>query len=135
MTTDTSNLPKIEPIHEKGKKQKHKYIFPNFLAKSMAKVNEKTQYESSMMSMFFILLGILFTSLYLIIFQESFNLWMKIMTGVNGFFAFVFISSYLVTTYQQYVVYMNAIQSFSQEEPKRKTIFSKIKNFFMMEVE
>lgn len=116
------NLPTIAPVFEENeKKQRHKYLFPNIMAKAMAKVDERTQYESSMMSMFLILIGLLMMGVYYIFFVDT-TLLFKIMIGLNSFFAFIFISSQLTTTYQQYVTYMNAIESFGMEKPIKKKL-------------
>ena len=86
-----------------------KYIFPNFLAKAMAKVDMRTQYEAGMMSMSLILSGIVLSLVYMFIYVEV-QWWYKIVLIINGLAGFVFISSFIVTTYQQYVSYMDAIE-------------------------
>lgn len=88
---------------------KHKYIFPNFLAEVMNRVDQRTQFEATMLSMTFILLGIIVSAIYTIFFTE-FELFWKINVGANAFFAFIFLSSSLITTYQQYTTYMEAIE-------------------------
>lgn len=84
-----------------------KYVFPNFLAKAMSKVDMRTQYEASMLSMSFILIGLIITVIYFVVYF-SFPVWYKIVLAINGFAGFIFISSFLVTTYQQYRTYMIA---------------------------
>ena len=93
---------------KKKVKEKHKYIFPNFLAKAMSKVDMRTQYEASMLSMAFILVGLILTISYFVIYF-SFPIWYKIVLAINGVAGFVFISSFLVTAYQQYKTYMIAL--------------------------
>lgn len=85
-----------------------KYIFPNFLAKAMSKVDMRVQYEASMMSMSLILIGIILSAIYVFIYVNV-PLWYEIVIIVNALAAFVFISSFIVTTYQQYLSYMEII--------------------------
>ena len=84
-----------------------RYIFPNFMAEMMSKVDTRVQFEASLMSMLFILIGMLVMAVYMIFFTE-FTLFMKIMVGVNSVAGFIFLWSYLVTTYQQYTSYLEA---------------------------
>ena len=88
--------------------QTPKYIFPNLLAKAMAKVDLRTQYEASMLSMTFIMVGLVVSVVYFIIYLD-FALWYKIILGINGLAGVIFMSSYLITTYQQYKSYMEII--------------------------
>lgn len=90
------------------KAQKHKYIFPNFLAEIMSKVDMRTQYEASMLSMSFICIGLVVSVIY-VFFYTSFAMWYKIFLIVNGIAGLIFLSSFIVTTYQQYLTYMDAI--------------------------
>lgn len=77
------------------------YIFPNLLADLMSKVSQRTQMESELLSLTFILFGLIITGVY-IIFFVNISLFMKIMTGINVGAGFVFLSSRLVTSFQQY---------------------------------
>lgn len=90
------------------KKQKHKYIFPNVMATAMAKVDLRTQYEASMMSMSLILVGIVMTGIYMMFYIDV-AWWYKIFLGVNALGGLVFLSSMLVTTYQQFISYMEVV--------------------------
>jgi hypothetical protein len=83
------------------------YIFPKKVANSMAKISQRTQYEASMMSMVFILLGLKFITIYMLF--MDFGIWFKVGMVVNGVAGIVFIGSYLVTTFQQYQTYMIAM--------------------------
>ena len=96
------------------KKEKHKYIFPNFLAKAMSKVDIRTQYEASMLSMSLMSVGLIVTITYLVLY---FNLqvWYKVILVINGLAGIVFMTSYLTTTYQQYKTYMIAL-TFQKEQ-------------------
>jgi hypothetical protein len=108
---------------------KHKYIFPNFMAKMMADVDPKTQYESAMLSSALILIGIVATSIMMIFFMQ-FSLTYKILIALNCLGGFLYICSSLVTVYQQYANYMdimeiqksmiNESQPISRAQPKIK---------------
>lgn len=87
-----------------------KYIFPNFLANAMAKVDFRTQLEATMMSLAFILIGLIVSAIYLIFYVSGLALWYKIFLAINAFAGFIFISSFLITTYQQYKTYMETIE-------------------------
>ncbi len=93
------------------------YCFPNFLADFMKKVSIRTQYEASMMSMIFILCGMIIFSTYLVIWGPL-GFFTKLMITINTVAGFVFISSYLITTFQQYqqLLMVNEIQSGGEEE-------------------
>jgi hypothetical protein len=81
------------------------YALPDSMAKVMKKVDMRTQYEASILSMFFMMVGLIAFTIY-IIFIAEFGLIFKILTGFNSFFGVIFMLSYLITTYQQYVSYM-----------------------------
>jgi len=93
-----------EKKHSKGN-----YIFPNYLAKMMEKVDLRTQYEGSLMSLSLLLIGLIITGIYLAIWGGM-PLWYKIVLVVNVFAGFLFMSSFLVTTFQQYKQYINVKQ-------------------------
>lgn len=90
-------------------KVQNKYIFPNIMAKAMAKIDMRTQLEASLMSMTLILIGIVCSMLYMFIYTD-FSIGYKIFLSVNGFAGFIFISSFLVTAFQQYQNYMKITQ-------------------------
>jgi len=93
---------------KKKTKEKHKYIFPDFIAKVMSKVDLRTQYEASMMSMSLMSIGLIVTITYLFIYV-NFALWYKIVLVINGLAGILFMWSYITTTYQQYKAYMETI--------------------------
>ncbi len=97
-------------------KKTNKYIFPNFLAKIMAKVDLRTQYEASMMSMSLMMIGIFVSIIYMFFYINSLLLWYKIFLVINGVAGLLFMSSYLVTTFQSYQSYMESVKF--QEEMK-----------------
>jgi len=55
--------------------------------------------------MFFILIGMIAFTVYLI-FLTDFGIMFKVLTAFNTVFGVIFMLSYLVTTYQQYISYM-----------------------------
>ena len=86
-------------------KEKHRYVFPNFLAKAMAKVDMRSQMEASMLSQFLLIVGLTFMMLYMIFTKTTTGLY-KFIVIFNLLCGWVLISSYIVTTYQQYTSYM-----------------------------
>jgi hydrogenase-4 membrane subunit HyfE len=90
------------------KKGKGNYVFPNILATIMKGVSQRVQYEAEMLAIVFILLGIVFMGIYTTFFTQLPPV-VKIFTGVNVAAGFVFLSSRLVTSFQQYQSYLQAI--------------------------
>ena len=90
-------------------KEKHTYCFPNIMAKAMKKIDDRTQMEASLLSMAFLLVGLLLVCVYITIWGD-FSWWFKGMTIFNSLCGFIFLSSYLVTVYQQYVRYMETAE-------------------------
>ena len=113
----------------KKPKEKHRYVFPNFLAKGMAKVSMRTQMEAGMMSQFLLLIGLTAMVLFIIFSKETTGFY-KFMVIFNLLCGWFLISSYLVTTYQQYVSYAEAIGYDPQAEKaavkKKGNIFKRI---------
>ena len=112
------------------KKEKYKYCFPNFFAKGMAKVDFRTQMEASMMSQFLLLIGLSIMVIYMAIYNPG-SVFYKILIIFNMLCGWLLITSYLITTYQQYTSYMSAL-NIDPEEEKRKVrargnIFKRIK--------
>ena len=111
------------------KKQKHSYVFPDLMAKMMAKVDMRTQMESSMLSMFMIMIGMTLMVIYLFLFMGG-SLFYKFLIIFNLGCGFLFISSFLVTTYQQYISYMNMMgidsSQHKAEIKRRGNIFKRI---------
>ena len=100
------------------RKTKGNYIFPNFLASAMNKVSQRIQYESSLMSVTIILLSLIFIGVFTIFFTDS-STAVKIITSINLIAIFIFLSSQLVTTYQQYHNYLD-VMGFLSEVNKTK---------------
>jgi hypothetical protein len=90
------------------KKNKHNYVFPNFMAEAMTKLSSQVQMEATMMSMLVILIGLLFGAGYTLFFTSA-SLLVKIMVGVNAIAGFTMLTSYLVTAFIQYKTYMVAV--------------------------
>lgn len=105
--------PVISTAESKKEGVKHRYIFPNIMAKWMANVTQKVQYEASMMAMVFILIGVSFFLIYNLLFSAS-TMAMKVMTVLNLAAVFVFISSSLITQYQQYKTFLDSMETFKE---------------------
>ena len=81
-----------------------KYIFPDRVAKAMGGISQRTQYEASMLSMVFIIIGLFAFTIY--VWFTSDSLVFRIMWTINAAAGFVLISSYLVTAFQQFKSFM-----------------------------
>ena len=104
---------------ERKQKEKYKYCFPDPMAKFMKNVDDRTQMEASLMSMFLLLIGLIMFTVYMIAFTE-FSWWFKGLTMFNSLCGFIFLFSYLVTTFQQYQALRETqeiIGQFGTEEP------------------
>ncbi|HUS49568.1 MAG TPA: hypothetical protein VMZ91_05350 [Candidatus Paceibacterota bacterium] len=89
------------------KKEKGNYVIPSPMAKVMAKVSPRTQYEAAMMSIIFIICGLLIMAIYYPFTNAS--LFMRIFLPINSICGIILLSSYLVTTFQQYQSYLMAM--------------------------
>lgn len=98
-------------------KVKNKYIFPDFLALAMSKVSMRTQLESSLMSEFLLMCGMILMGIYTIFYSQQ-GLFFKVGIALNLFFGFLFMSSYLVTTFQQYQNYLETMGIDTEAEKK-----------------
>lgn len=90
-------------------KEIHKYIFPDILARAMSKVDIQTQFESSLMSMSLMMIGLVVTGFYLV-FYTTFALWYKIFLVINLLAGLVFFWSNLITQFQMFQNYMKVKQ-------------------------
>jgi hypothetical protein len=86
------------------------YIFGDLLGNFMGKIDLRTQYEASMMSMTLMIGGLIVTAIYVWFFID-FPLWYKIVLEINFLAGFIFMNSFLITTFQQYRNYME-VQTF-----------------------
>jgi len=103
----------------KEDKEKYNYCFPNPMGKFMKKIDDRTQMEASLMSMFLLLIGLILFTTYIALFSD-WGIWMKSMTIFNGLCGFVFLFSYLVTTFQQYQALRETqeiVGNFGTEDP------------------
>ena len=91
------------------------YVFPDALSSIMKRVDMRTQYEASLLSISFILIGLIAMAIYTVTFMEVSG-WAKFMITFNMFWGFIFLSSFLVTNYQQYVSYMQAAKVMKEFE-------------------
>ena len=98
---------------------KGNYIFPDILAAMMKGVSQRTQYEAELMSLTFILLGLIVMGIYTC-FYTDLSLFLKILTAVNVLAGFIFLFSRLVTSFQQYQNYMIVAGIINQEETERR---------------
>jgi hypothetical protein len=114
-------------------KEKYKYCFPNIMAKTMSKIDFRAQMEAGMLSQFLLIIGLTIMMLYMIFTKQTSGFY-KFMVIFNLACGWVLISSYLVTTYQQYTSYMEALGIDPEEEKKRirqrGNIFKRIKLAF-----
>ncbi len=114
----------------KKQKEKYKFVFPNFAAKMMKDVPMRTQLESSMISMSLILISLTLMAIYFLFFGGG-TIPFRILLLINLFAGFLFISSFLLTTYQQYISYMQMMgfdpQKEREEVLKRGKLFKRIK--------
>lgn len=102
----TLTKPLTKPLLPSERKTKGNYCFPNFLGDFMRKVSPRVQYESSLLSVLIILVGITVIT-FATIFGTELSVFIKIITAVNCAAAFIFLSSNLVTTFQQYQGYLS----------------------------
>lgn len=111
-------------------KEKLSFVFPNLMAKFMKKVDMRTQQEASLLSMSLIMVGLILMTIYILIYGEM-GLFYKCLVVFNLLCAFIFISSFLVTTYQQYISYMEMAGIDPDKERKdilkKGNIFKRIK--------
>ena len=107
-------------------KTKGNYCFPNFLGKMMSSVGQRVQFESSLLSIAFILIGIMVMTL-VTIFGTDLSMFIKIMTGINGLAALLFLSSHLITTFQQYQAYLSIMGILENEIDIEKEANLKLK--------
>src|SRR3990167_3739378 len=91
-----------------------KYIFPDFLSKIMSKIDTRTQFESSMLSMTLIMIGMIISVVYFVVYFD-FALWYRIVLVINGIAGVIFLSSFLITTFQSYTSHLEVLE-FQKEQ-------------------
>jgi membrane protein implicated in regulation of membrane protease activity len=98
------------------RKEKNQYCLPAGLAKGLKKIPLETQYESSILGTFLILIGLISSGIYSVFFMAM-DWWFKGLIIFNILSAIILLGSQMATTYQQYNSYketkelMNTIQS------------------------
>ena len=95
----------------------HSYIFGKTIGKFMIKIDQRLQYESTLMSMSLIMLGLVLFTIY-IDFYTSQTLWFKIMFTFNSICGMGLLGSFLVTqfqAYQSYMVVMDEMKNFNNK--------------------
>jgi ABC-type multidrug transport system fused ATPase/permease subunit len=103
-----------DALKEDEKVVKNRYVFPNIMAKWMAKVNQKTQYEASIMSMLFMMFGIIYFIIMAIL--GTMSTLSKVVLTIELIAAFIMLSSQLITQFQQYKNYMDVMESLNVKE-------------------
>ena len=113
----------------KKPKEKYKFVFPNFMAKALGKVDMRTQMEAGMVSQGLLLLG-LSLMVILMVWTSPGSTFYTILITFNLLCGWLMISSYLVTTYQQYTNYMEAAgydpQAEKEKVKKQGNIFKRM---------
>jgi len=101
--------------------EKYAYAFPDAMAKIMKKVDIRTQLESGLLSMFFILIGMLAFDIYIVFFM-SISWWFKGLALFNSFWGFVFLLTSLIGQYQSYVTYLQTVESLNSNIMSESTL-------------
>lgn len=81
------------------------FIFGRRLAERMARVKQRTQYESALLGFTFVLISLFVSMGYHAFFSDS-NIFWRIFYGLNSFFGVLIVSSFLITQFQQYRTYL-----------------------------
>lgn len=105
--------PMSDPVSVR--KTKGNYVLPNILASALNGISVRTQFEASILSICFIVLGLLFTAIYVPFFMDV-SMIIKVMTFVNSAAGFVFLTSMLATQYQQYRSYLGVAGLLEEDE-------------------
>lgn len=103
------------------KKEGHNYIFPKAIGKFMAKIDQRTQYEGTLMSMTLILLGMVWFTIYMDFFTQQ-TLVFKIMLTFNSVCGMFLLGSFLVSQFQAYQNYMIIFDEMKQFQNATGTI-------------
>jgi hypothetical protein len=89
--------------------EKYAYAFPDKMAAAMKKIDMRTQIESALLSMFFILIGMVAMDIYLVFFMNLSKAFLIIIL-FNSVCGAAFLLTSLIGQYQSYVTYMTAIE-------------------------
>lgn len=101
--------------------EKHSYAFPDVMAKAMKNVDQRTQYESALLSMFFMLIGMIAFTIYITAFTAN-SWWFKGFFIFNAFWGVVLMTSFMVTQYQAYNNYMMIMEEIGAPTNTKKLI-------------
>ena len=118
-----------KPKDKKPKKDSYNYCIPSPLSKFMSLVDDRTQMEASLLSMFLLLIGMMLFTFYIGVYS-GWGWWMRGMTIFNGLCGMLFMFSHLVTTFQQYQSLRETqeiVGTFGTEEPFPQTKTKQIK--------
>jgi hypothetical protein len=89
------------------------FIFSPEVAQTLKKVDIGIQYESSIISIFFLIIGLMLFTIYTVFFTQ-YNTVMKVFVAFNSIFAMALMGSMLITNYQQFVSYRESTKMFAQ---------------------
>lgn len=96
------------------------YVYPKKIAKFINNISQRVQYEASILSLTFILLGLLFFLFYIPI-ATDLSLPLKIGTAFNTFFGIILLGSHLATVMQQYITYLQVVNILNEDLDYTKT--------------
>jgi len=97
----------------KPTKPEDSFIFPRKIAKKMKGVDIGIQYESTVLAIAFLIVGMIAFSIYFVFFTD-FNWAIKGIYIFNSICGVVLMTSMLITNYQQYVYYKQSISQILQ---------------------
>jgi hypothetical protein len=89
------------------------FIFSSEVAQTIKKVDMGIQYESSIIALFFLMVGLILMIIYTVFFTQ-YNTIMKVFIAFNSFFALILMSSMLITNYQQFISYKESTRMFAE---------------------
>lgn len=95
------------------KKEEHNYIFGKGIGKFLSSIDQRVQYESTLMSMTLILLGMIWFTVYMDFFTQQ-TLTFKIMLTFNSVCGMILLGSFLTTQFQAYTNYMAIFDEMKQ---------------------
>lgn len=99
----------ISPKELKKGEIKKNYVLPNFLSIALSKVPVRTQFESSIISMLLMMIGLVLTNIYIWLYLNM-DMIFKVLTSMNSFFGVIFFWSALVTNWQAYQSHLDILQ-------------------------
>lgn len=91
-----------------AEKEEHNYIFPKGIAHAFKNIDQRTQYESTILSMTLILIGMILFTIYMDFYTGQ-TLWFKIMFTFNSVCGMALLGSFLITQFQAYQAYMEVM--------------------------